>query len=93
MKFGDWWRESPMSKTRPELYGICEAVWLAAQSASPEAGTIEKSLSFYKQQELAVLDSALGYLVRDKIIDNITRCRYLQAFGERALSNAARSEE
>ena len=30
MTFGDWWRESPLSKCRPELYGICEAVWLAA---------------------------------------------------------------
>lgn len=34
MMFCDWWRKSPMSRTRPELYGICEAVWLAAVASS-----------------------------------------------------------
>ena len=52
--------------------------------------------SFVKQQELAVLDTALGYLVRDKIIDNSLRAKYLNAWGEKtlakAVSNTASSE-
>lgn len=37
MKFGDWWRQSAFAESHPDLYGICEAVWLASESyAVPE---------------------------------------------------------
>lgn len=48
-------------------------------------------MSFAKQQELAVLDTALGYLVRDRIISNDIRVSYLKQFGEDVLQQSIKA--